>query len=183
MRVFTRREAAAVALGGLIGTAAAQRKARAAIAAKMNEVAPGLFVRTGVHEIATAANKDAIANIGFAVGRESVAVIDPGGSLADGLALREAIRARTSLPVRYVIVTHIHPDHILGCSAFAADHPEFIGHAALPRAIAERGEFYRAGMHDLIGDEGGAAAMPDRTVASTGTIDLGGRMLEIRAHG
>ncbi len=184
MRVYSRREAGALALGGLLGAVAAYRTARAAVAAAdMNEVAPGLFVRTGVHEIATAGNKDAIANIGFAVGRESVVVIDPGGSLADGLALREAILARTSLPIRYVIVTHIHPDHVLGCTAFAGDHPEFIGHSALPRAVAERGEFYRAGMHDLIGEECGAAIMPDRTVESTGTIDLGGRTLEIRAHG
>ena len=149
----------------------------------MSEAAPGLFVRTGAHEIASAANKDAIANIGFVVGRESVAVIDPGGSLADGIALREAIRAYTTLPIRYVIVTHIHPDHILGCPAFAGDHPEFIGHATLPQAIGERGEFYRAGMHELLGDEGGAAIMPGRTVASAATIDLGGRRLEIRAHG
>jgi quinoprotein relay system zinc metallohydrolase 2 len=183
MRVFTRREAALLAAGGLFAAAAHKLKAFASTGAQMTEAAPGLFVRTGVHEIATAANKDAIANIGFVVGRESVAVIDPGGSLADGIALREAVRARTALPIRYVIVTHIHPDHILGCPAFAEDHPEFIGHAALPQAIGERGEFYRAGMRDLLGDEGGAAIMPDRTVASTGTIDLGGRQLEIRAHG
>jgi quinoprotein relay system zinc metallohydrolase 2 len=183
MRVYSRREAAALAVGGFIGAAAGRRPARAGLADAIYEVAPGLFVRTGVHEIASAANKDAIANIGFVIGRESVAVIDPGGSLADGLALREAIRARTQLPIRYVIVTHIHPDHILGSAAFAADHPEFIGHAALPRAIAERGAFYQSGMHDLLGGEGGAAVMPDRTIAATGTIDLGGRKLEIFAHG
>lgn len=183
MRVFSRREAAALAAGGFFAAAAYKFQAFASTGAEVTEVAPGLFVRTGVHEIATAANKDAIANIGFVVGRESVAVIDPGGSLADGAALREAIRARTALPIRHVIVTHIHPDHILGCPAFAADHPEFIGHAGLPQAISERGEFYRAGMRDLLGDEGGAAIMPDRTVSSTGAIDLGGRQLEIRAHG
>jgi len=119
MRVFSRREAAALALGGLMG-ATLSRRAWSAAQAEVHEVAPGLFVRVGVTEIATAANKDAIANIGFVVGSESVAVIDPGGSLADGFSLREAIRARTNLPIRYVIVTHIHPDHILGCPAFAA---------------------------------------------------------------
>ncbi len=140
-------------------------------------------MRAGVHEMATAANKNAICNTGFVVGREAVAVIDPGGSLADGLALRDAIRARTSLPIRHVIVTHIHPDHILGSPAFAQDHPEFIGHAALPQAIAERGAFYAKGMHDLLGDQGGAAIVPDRTVSSTATVDLGGRQLEIQARG
>ncbi len=110
-------------------------------------------------------------------------MIDPGGSLADGQALREAIRTRTPLPIRYVIVTHIHPDHILGSPAFTSDHPEFIGHAALPQLIAERGEFYAKGMHDLLGDEGGATVKLDRTVSTTATIDLGGRPLKIQAHG
>ena len=183
MRVYSRREAAALALGGLIGANLSRQALSAAPAQDIHEVAPGLFVRVGVTEIATAANRDAIANIGFVVGRESVAVIDPGGSLADGLALREAIRARTNLPISHVIVTHIHPDHILGSPAFAADHPEFIGHAALPQAIAERGEFYRTGMRNLLGDEGGAAILPDRTVTAQATIDLGGRKLDIQAHG
>ncbi len=183
MRAYNRREAAALAMGGLFGLAIESRRARAAIPTEITEVAPGLFVRTGAVEIGTASNKDAIANIGFAIGRDAVAVIDPGGSLADGIFLREAIRARTALPIRYVIVSHIHPDHILGCPAFAADHPVYIGHVNLPRAIAERGEFYRAGMHELLGDDGGAAIMPDQTVSAATTIDLGGRALEIRAHG
>jgi quinoprotein relay system zinc metallohydrolase 2 len=182
MRIFSRREAMGLAAGGFFAAATGRLPAFAGAAAEVVEVAPGLFVRVGLHEVATAANKNAICNIGFVVGRESVAVIDPGGSLADGRALREAIRARTALPIRYVIVTHIHPDHILGSPAFAEDHPEFIGHTSLPQMIAERGEFYRKGMHDLMGDEGGAAIKLDRTVSTTATIDLGGRQLELRAH-
>jgi len=179
-RSFGRRQAALLAVGGWLGTIL---PAQASVAATMAEPAPGLFVRVGVTEDATPTNKDAIANIGFVVGREAVAVIDPGGSLADGLALRAAILERTSLPIRYVIVTHIHPDHILGSPAFVGDNPVFIGHAALPGAIAERGDFYRAGMQTLLGDQGGAAVMPGRLVATTDQIDLGGRVLEIRAHG
>jgi quinoprotein relay system zinc metallohydrolase 2 len=183
MQVFSRREAARLVAGGFFAAAAGRLPALASTAPEITEVAPGLFVRVGLHEQATAANKNAICNIGFVVGRESVAVIDTGGSLADGLAFREAIRARTSLPIRYVIVTHIHPDHILGSAAFTQDHPEFIGHATLPQFISERGEFYRKGMHDLLGEQGGAAIVPDRTVSSTATIDLGGRQLEIQARG
>jgi quinoprotein relay system zinc metallohydrolase 2 len=178
-RTFGRRNAVLLAGGGVLSAVLPVR----ASVADMVEPAPGLFVRVGVTEDATADNKDAIANIGFIVGREAVAVIDPGGSLADGQALRSAVRERTSLPIRYVILSHIHPDHILGSPAFIADNPVFIGHAALPDAIAERGEFYRAGMHTLLGDQGGAAIMPGRTIATIGQIDLGGRVLELRAHG
>ncbi|MFX8366277.1 hypothetical protein ABTL85_19130, partial [Acinetobacter baumannii] len=67
----------------------------------MVEVAPGIHVRQGLTEDATAGNFDAIANLGFIIGRDAVAVIDPGGSLHDGRSLRLAIRARTQLPIRY----------------------------------------------------------------------------------
>src|ERR1700757_3203002 len=108
----------------------------------VTEIAPGVFVHNGVHEEASAANEDAIANIGFIIGYEAVAVIDPGGSFVEGSALRAAIRAHTDRPIRYVILTHVHPDHILGAAVFRDDHPDFIGHAKLPGPLARRGDYY-----------------------------------------
>ncbi len=90
----------------------------------MVEVASGLFLRRGLDADAAADNADAIANIGFVVGRDSVAVIDPGGSLADGAALRDAVRAKTGLPIRYVVLSHVHPDHVFGAGAFLDDKPD-----------------------------------------------------------
>src|SRR5712671_1898739 len=98
----------------------------------VTEIAAGIFVHNGVHEEASSGNKDAIANIGFIVGAEAVAVVDPGGSFEEGAALREAIRTRTAHPIRYVILTHVHPDHIFGAAAFRGDDPDFVGHAKLP---------------------------------------------------
>ena len=56
------------------------------------EIARGIHIRRGADEIASAQNEDAIANIGFIVGRDSVAVLDSGGSLNDGERLRRSIR-------------------------------------------------------------------------------------------
>ena len=67
-------------------------------------------------------------------------VIDPGGSALEGARLREAIRIVTDRPIGHVTLTHVHPDHIFGAAAFVADHPEFIGHAMFPGALAQRGE-------------------------------------------
>ncbi len=109
----------------------------------MDEVAPGIHVRRGVDEDATAENEGGIANISFIVGHDSVAVIDPGGSLIDGQRLHATIRQATPLPIRYVVMSHVHPDHIFGAPAFQQDKPQFVGHARLPRALALRGEYYR----------------------------------------
>jgi len=100
----------------------------------MAEIAPGIYVHAGVVEQANPGNDDAIANIGFIIGDDAVMVIDPGGSKIEGEALHAAIRAVTSRPIRYVVLTHVHPDHIFGAVAFRADHPEFIGHERLPGA-------------------------------------------------
>jgi glyoxylase-like metal-dependent hydrolase (beta-lactamase superfamily II) len=86
------------------------------------EVAPGIHVREGIDEEATADNAGAIANLAFIIGRDAVAVVDPGGSLADGARWRDTIRAITKVPIRYVILSHVHPDHIFGAGAFAADN-------------------------------------------------------------
>ena len=148
------------------------------------EIAPGVHVRHGVVEDASAGNGDAIANIGFVVGGHSVAVIDPGGSMHDGLALRARIRDVTDKPVRHVILSHVHPDHVFGAAAFRQDAPSFVGHAALPDALRARGEFYQRGLNELLGDgAAGDIVMPDRLVTGQDSIDLGGgRVLTLRAH-
>lgn len=147
------------------------------------EVAPGIHVRRGVHENATAHNLDAIANIGFVIGGAAVAVIDPGGSLADGERLRRHIRSITKRPIRYVLMSHVHPDHIFGAGAFSIDEPTFIGHANLPRALAQRGEYYRTRLEQVLGSgAAGPIVQPTMLVEERATIDLGDRTVELTAH-
>src|SRR5262249_22522161 len=135
-------------------------------------------------EEATRDNEGGIANIGFVVGKEAVAVIDPGGSLADGRRLRAAIRTTTSLPIRYVVLSHVHPDHIFGAGAFVDDRPQFVGHMLLPNALAQRGEYYRAGLERILGaGRAGPLVEPTQLIKDHGQIDLGGRILDITAHG
>ena len=149
----------------------------------VEEIAPGVFVHQGVHEEFGDQYHGDIANIGFIVGDEAVAVVDSGGSYLVGLALREAIRARTQKPIRYVINTHVHSDHIFGNAAFEQDNVEFIGHIHLPRAMRSRAETYETNLKTMLG----AAAADSRIVISTHTvaaervIDLGNRRLLLKA--
>ena len=149
------------------------------------EIAAGVFVHNGVHEEASPANGDAIANIGFILGDDAVAVIDPGGSAREGRQLRAAIRALTDRPIRYVILTHVHPDHIFGAAAFGDDRPDFVGHAKLPGALAQRSDYYLRRLREALGDEaeGSEVVAPTVLVSDPLDLDLGGRRLTLRAHG
>jgi quinoprotein relay system zinc metallohydrolase 2 len=151
----------------------------------VTEIAPGIYVHHGVQQDASPANDDEIANIGFIIGNNAVAVIDPGGSYREGIELKAAIRARTALPIRYVIMTHVHPDHIFGAAAFRDNHPDFVGHTKLPGALAQRGAYYLRRLHETLGDKanGSEVVMPNVLVSGRLDLDLGGRRLVLWAHG
>jgi len=149
----------------------------------VTEVAPGVFMHTGVHEEFGEDYHGDIANIGFVVGDDAIAVIDTGGSFRVGQSLREAIRARSSLPIRYVINTHVHSDHIFGNAAFEQDQPEFIGHVRLAGAMRIRAEGYESNLKKMLGADadGSRIVLPTREVSNELTLDLGGRRLLLRA--
>lgn len=150
----------------------------------VSEVAPGIYMHQGTHEELDAGYHGDICNIGFIIGGDSVAVIDSGGSLAVGQRLREAIRQITSLPIRYVINTHVHPDHIFGNAAFLPDRPAFVGHAKLADAMERRREIYLRNNASWLGAaaEGSDLVKPTRPVAASDELDLGGRSLRLAAY-
>ena len=112
----------------------------------MAELAPGVFVHMGEVAVPGPGNAGDTANLGFVVGEAAVAVIDAGGSRAVAERLYAAIRARTDLPIRWLVLTHMHPDHTLGASVFAEAGARVVGHARLADALANRAGTYEAAL-------------------------------------
>ena len=165
-------------------TSAASRKALAATPdagrSFAGEIAPGVYAHHGHVAEYTPENEGDIANAGFIVGRDAVAVIDTGGSARVGARLRAAIRSVTDLPIRYVINTHMHPDHVFGNAAFEADQPAFVGHHKLARGLSARAERYIAINKEALGEDvfaGTKIVLPTLAIDAPTPLDLGGRTI------
>jgi len=150
----------------------------------LEKVAPGIYVHFAKMEFPNTENHDHIANIGFIVGDNCVAVIDTGGSPEQGQALKRAIEQTTDKPICYVINTHVHPDHIYGNGAFKQAGVKFIGHYKLSRAMAARAPFdiERAKQQWGIELSEKDIVPPDFNINKTMRIDLGNRPLILTAH-
>ncbi|WP_442578823.1 quinoprotein relay system zinc metallohydrolase 2 [Mesorhizobium sp. ASY16-5R] len=148
------------------------------------EIADGVFAVQGVNELMAPENRGTIANLGVVVGSEAVAVIDSGGSLVEGRALLAAIKGVTQKPIRYLIDTHMHPDHIFGNAAFRTTGATLVGHKNLPRALEARAAFYLQSYREQLGEElmrGIEIIPPTLLVEDRMDLDLGGRVIELRA--
>ena len=172
------------ALTALLPFLPAVSKAEAA-AIGIVEIAPGIFVHQGKYEDVNTGNGGDISNVSFIAGRDAVAIIDTGGSALTGTAVREAVAAVTSQPIRYVINTHMHPDHVFGNAAFADLNPEYIAHHKMARGLSARAEGYLSRNRGWMGDEkfaGTRIVMPTKVVTDTLDIDLGGRVLRLQSR-
>ena len=78
--------------------------------------------------MASVANKGFMSNAGFVVTDDGVVVFDALGTPALGRAMIAAIAKVTPKPIRRVIVSHYHADHIYGLQAFKAAGAQIWAH-------------------------------------------------------
>lgn len=180
------RALAAVALAGWLGLAPAQAANRPVKAVR---VAPDVWFVQGESALGSGANRNFISNAGFVVTREGVVVIDALGSPALAQDLIAEIRRVTRRPIRYVIVTHYHADHIYGLQAFKAVGAKIVAHPAgreyLGSETAQRRlEASRQELFPWI-DERTRLEQADEWLPESGatTLRLGGKALRIQHVG
>jgi len=97
---------------------------------RAEQVAERVWFVQGAAALGSPANRNFISNAGFIVTDDGVVVVDALGSPALAEELLAEIRRVTSEPVRYVIVTHYHADHIYGLQAFKAAGATILAHRA-----------------------------------------------------
>jgi glyoxylase-like metal-dependent hydrolase (beta-lactamase superfamily II) len=92
------------------------------------QVAPNSYMVQGLSALGSSANRNFISNAAFVVTKDGVLVIDALGSPALARELLAEIRRITPLPVRYVVLTHYHADHIYGLQVFKEAGATVIAH-------------------------------------------------------
>ncbi|WP_298188361.1 quinoprotein relay system zinc metallohydrolase 1 [uncultured Pseudomonas sp.] len=164
----------------LVALASAYVQADFDYALQPRQIADDVWLFEGSTENFSQTNGGNIVNTGFIVSDEGVLVIDSGPSKRYGEAMRQAIAKVTDKPVLKVMLTHHHPDHVLGNQAFS-DVPI----AALPATtalVAEQGEAMAENMYRLVGDwmRGTEVVLPTEALKA-GQLQIGGRSLQLLA--
>lgn len=126
-------------------------------------------------------------NAGFVVTDDGVLVVDALGTPALGRRMIASIRKVTNKPIRYLLVTHAHPDHFYGASAFAAipglkviSHQgteDYVYSSTIQRSVAYRKVFLPREMKNF------KAVVPDIMIGGGNpahvTLKLGNKTFEI----
>jgi len=150
----------------------------------VRELAPGVYAVVGD----TGRGVEGRPNAGFVVTGEGVVVIDALASPRQGEQLLQTIRGVTDQPVKWLVLTHHHPDHHFGAVVLRKAGARVIAHPDRRSLAAEGGEdaliadWVRVvGLDAMRGFE--FADVPDRPVTRVDTLRLGGRAIVITHPG
>jgi glyoxylase-like metal-dependent hydrolase (beta-lactamase superfamily II) len=148
------------------------------------KLGPGVYAVLGD----TGRGSEGRPNAGFIVTSEGIIVIDALASPRDGERLVATIRRVSRQPIRYLVLTHHHPDHHFGAIVFRRLSAKVVAHPNRSSLSSEGGEealladWVRVvGLDAMRGFQ--FADTPDLPVTGTDTLRLGGRIVVVSHPG
>ncbi|UJW31972.1 MBL fold metallo-hydrolase [Saccharothrix sp. AJ9571] len=130
---------------------------------------------------------DLVPNIGLVGGREAVLVVDTGMGPRNAEKVLEFAVEHARGRELYLTTTHFHPEHAFGAQVFR-EHATYLLNQAQADDLANRGagylEMFR-GLGEWVAEqlEGVEIPTPDVVYPESHTLDLGGRVVRMRATG
>jgi glyoxylase-like metal-dependent hydrolase (beta-lactamase superfamily II) len=150
----------------------------------LRRLAPGVYAVVGD----TGRGSEGRPNAGFVVTGDGVLAVDALRSPREAVRMARAVRSLTRQPVRWLVLTHHHPDHHFGAITFRRAGAEVIAHADRRVHAAEAGKVALAadwtrvvGREAMRGFE--YANDPDRAVTAADTLRPGGQPVVITHPG
>src|SRR5438132_8566224 len=152
--------AVALSAAGFATTGLAQQAQRPQIETKKVDGTNNVYIfRNGNHQSMFIVTKDGV------IATDPIAYGRPTG----GQAYVDEIKKVTDKPIKYLIYSHHHYDHIAGGKAFKDAGARIIAHKKVAERLAPLGD--------------PATILPDETFDTEKTIALGGTTLELRYFG
>ena len=127
-----------------------------------------------------------VPNVGIVVGDRAALVVDCGLGPDNGRAVREAAATVAGDRPLLLTTTHFHPEHASGAQAFA-DGPTFVANRTQRDELRDKGPGYLdmfRGLGEVVAErlEGVEIALPQLVYDTVAELDLGGRVVQLRAH-
>jgi len=144
------------------------------------QVSPHAWYVQGESALGSKANRNFISNAGFVVTNAGVVVIDALGSPAMARELLAMIRTVTPRPVKMVILTHYHADHVYGAQVFRQAGATIVAHALGHSYLGSETARLRlqASIDDGLTEPGTQVVAADTWLAGSASFELGGTRFE-----
>jgi cyclase len=154
---------------------------RAFAAEKLTQIAENVYAYVGTKN--GSKNNSFGANAGIIIGKDGIVVVDTMISAKEAKRFIRDIRSISRKPIRYVVNTHYHLDHVFGNSEFAKLGAVVIAHENDKKAMKNSAKEtlkniveYGLTPKDI---KGTTPAYPVLTYGDRMTIDIGGQQIEL----
>ena len=165
MGLGKRLRAALAAMVLLVHPAAAQTLPPAPLPFELKEIGPGVYAAIGG------------SNAGVIIGDDAVLVVDSFYQPNTAKALLGEIRKITSKPIRYIVNTHYHLDHVAGDQVFKDAGAIIVAHRNVRAWIRpENVRMFGNGSSEMVAQ----LPLPDLVTESPITVWLGARRVDVR---